>query len=390
MTNNEFDETVPVAPETQEPEASPNLNESTDETLPTQTSVDGENGTTPPDDEQAPDEQGRPRWKLITLAGILALLVIAVLSAWRGYTSGINLRTDAEATQVGYEAANQYALGVQDMQEGKYDRARQRFEYVIELNPNYPEVTDKLAEVLLMLNATATPSPVPTATITPTPDTSEADAIGALFSQSEQQLANEDWSGAIETLLQIRKKDPSYRVIDIDGMLFIALRNQGLYKISYNADLEGGMYDLGLAERFGPLDSEAQGILTWVELYITGASFWELDWGQAVFYFSQVAPQLPSLRDGSGWTAKERYRLALIGFGDTLLLAGDPCQAMDQYQLSLSLGYDAEAELSLAEAIKQCEGGKPQQKDQSSGPPQGEPPGGLPEPTQIPNPYPNP
>lgn len=332
------------------------------------------------------------RWKLFTFGGIIALILIAGLSAAAGYSSGINLRTDAQLTQVAQELTTQYALGVQDMQDGLYNRARQRFEYVIKLDPNYPDVTDKLAEVLLLLNATATPSPVPTATLTPTPDTREADEIEALFAQAEQQYINEDWNGTIDTLLMIRKKDPNYRTIQIDGMLFIALRNRGIYKIIQLGDLEGGIYDLTLAERFGPLDTEAQGYLTWTKLYITGASFWELDWAQAVYYFSQVAPQFPGLRDGSGWTAKERYRLALKGYGDSLMLAGVPCKAIEQYQLSLSISYDAEVEQSLNEAIKGCEGGTKKEKPAQppAAQPTEQPPGGLPDPGQQPTAYPSP
>jgi len=264
---------------------------------------------------------------------------------------------------------------------------------VIELNPNYPGVTDKLAEVLLLINATATPSPMPTALPTVTPDTraiEESGEIESLFSQAEQQLLNEDWAGAIESLLQVRKKDSSYRMVQIDGMLFLALRNLGIQKISLLGELEEGVYYLALAERFGPLDSEAQGLLTWTKLYITGASFWELDWSQVVHYFSQVAPQMPGLRDGSGWTAKERYRLALIGFADTLMLAGDPCQALENYQLSLSLAYDPDAEQSMVEALRQCEGSQSQPggEEPPADQPSLEPPSDLPDPGSTPYPSP--
>jgi hypothetical protein len=170
-------------------------------------------------------------------------------------------------------------------------------------------------------------------------------------------LANKDWSGAIDTLLKLRKSDPTYQLVQIDGMLFMALRNRGLQKISQQADLEGGLYDLSQAARFGPVDSEAQGYITWVSLYITGASFWELDWAKAVEYFSQVGPALPGLTDRSGMTAQERYRLALKGYGTTLATAGDFCGAADQFQLSLSIGADPEVEALLSEAYSACQGG---------------------------------
>ena len=100
-----------------------------------------------------------------------------------------------------------------------------------------------------------------------------------------------------------------------------------------------GIYDLALVERFGPLDTEADGYRNWARLYITGTAFWEIDWSQVVYYFGQVASSLPNLYDGN-YTANERYRTALIGYGDQLILSGDYCGARDQYQLAMSISQD--------------------------------------------------
>jgi tetratricopeptide (TPR) repeat protein len=315
--------------------------------------------------EQTP-KKGKKRtpWGLIAIAGIVFLAIVAAISGFAGYNTGISLRTGAQQTQVVSTAKEQFELGVQDMSEGQYFRARQRFEYVIQLDPNYPDVTEKLAEVLLELNTTATPTVAPTPTLTPTPDLR---GVEQLYSDGQQFLANGAWTQAIDTLLQLRKTDPNYHTVDIDGMLFIALRNRGWDKIVKEADLEGGIYDLNLASQFGPIDAEAQNMLTWASIYITGASFWELDWSQAVYYFGQVAPQLPGLRDGSGMTSTERYRRALIGYGDQLMAQGQYCDAREQYNLALSYGPDAAAEESNAEANKRCEGGskdKPAEENQ--------------------------
>jgi hypothetical protein len=137
-------------------------------------------------------------------------------------------------------------------------------------------------------------------------------------------------------------------------MLFVALRNRGRDKILLEQDLEGGIYDLTLAKRFGILDSEADGLLTWTQLYITGASFWEIDWGQAAYYFGQVAPQLPNLMDKSGYTAGERYRLALIEYAYDLADQKKYCQAYEQLQIALSLGADAQVEQDMNRAAELC------------------------------------
>jgi len=299
----------------------------------------------------------RSTWPIIVLLGMLILLFIAATSAFGGYASGIAMRKDAEATQVVARVKEQFDLGLQELEQGNYNRARQRFEYVIQLDPNYPGVTEKLVDVMLRLNATATPTIVPTPTVSPTPDMR---TVQQLYDQGQQYMLNADWSNAIDALLALRKADPTFQPVLVDDMLFIALRNRGIDKITKQADLEGGIYDLTLAERFGPIDSEAQGLLNWTKLYITGASFWDLNWEQAVYYFAQVAAALPHLTDGSGMSANERYRVGLIKYGDQLMNEAKYCQAMEKYQLAQTLGNDPAAAEALIAATNGCNTGSTQ------------------------------
>jgi len=293
-------------------------------------------------------------WLVFPVLGLIALGIIAIMSGLGGYFSGISLRQNAENTQVAMVIQEQYQLGLQEMEQGEFQRAQQRFEYVIQLDPNYPGVTEKLSEVLLQLSTTATPTLLPTLTITPTPDMR---GNQELYDQCQQYLMNKDWKNTIDTLLSLRKADPNFRTVEVDGMLFLALRNQGVDKILKDADLEGGIYDLTLASHFGPLDAESQGFLNWTGIYITGASFWGIDWEQAVNYFSQVAPQLPNLRDGSGMTATERLRVALYEYGNVLARQGQACRALQLYQQSLAIALDSQVEEAAALAEKSCSGG---------------------------------
>jgi tetratricopeptide (TPR) repeat protein len=304
----------------------------------------------------APSNTGKRNlsWMVFPILGLIVLGLIAIISALGGYLSGISLRKNAETTQVALAVQEQYQIGLQEMEQGEFRRAQQRFEYVIQLDPNYPGVTEKLSEVLLQLNTTATSTLLPTSTITPTPDTRDNQE---LYDQGQQYLLNKEWKNAIDTFLSLRKADPTFRTVDIDGMLFLALRNQGVDKILKEADLEGGIYDLTLASHFGPLDAEAQGFLNWTGLYITGASFWDIDWEQAVNYFSQVAPQLPNLRDGSGMTATERLRIALYEYGNVLARQGQACRALQLYKQSLAIAPDSQVEQAAALAEKGCSGG---------------------------------
>jgi tetratricopeptide (TPR) repeat protein len=304
------------------------------------------------------------RWLIIPLLGLAGLFVILLVSAFGGYSSGIGLRRAAESTQVAQSAVQQFQLGLQDMEQGAYFRARQRFEYVIQLVPDYPGATEKLAEALLYLNATATPTQAPTPTITPTPDTR---ATEELFNKASQAILNSEWDQAVEALLALRANDPAYRPVDIDGMLFLALRNRGRDRILKENNLESGIYDLTLASNFGPLDSEAEGLQSWTQLYITGASFWGIDWAQAVEYFQQVAPQMPNLMDGSRMTATERLRQALFEYGNTLAQQGQFCKAMNLYEQSYAIAPDPEVQTAYDQAAKGCEGGGAAQETPSGG-----------------------
>jgi len=279
--------------------------------------------------------------------GLVILVLIIAISAFLGYKGGIQQRTQLESTQVAQALQEQFELGVKDMEEGRYEIARQRFDYVLQLDPSYPGITEKLAEVLLVLNATATPTIVPTNTpvpITPTPDLRGEEE---LMAQAKDFLVNKDWSNAIETLENLRKKNPTYKAVEVDDMLYLALRNRGVQKIGLG-QLEGGIYDLTLAEGFGPLDTEANNWRTWARYYITGASFWEVDWEQAAYYFEQVAPMMPNMHDGTGWTASQRYLEALLKYANWLEDQKRWCDAEIAYQKA----YEYSGDESLVEVIE--------------------------------------
>jgi len=318
--------------------------------------------------------------------GVLVLVLIAAGSAFAGYNSAIEERTHYQSTLVAGEASNQYVLAQQDIALGNYDRARQRLEYIIQLDPNYPGVSEQLTNVLTQQRITASPTLAPTPTLTPTPDYRTRDE---LFSQAQNLLIGRDWTGVIDALLLLRKNYPDYMPVKVDGMLFVALRNRGIDKIAQQRDLEGGNYDLTLAERFGPLDGEAQTWREWADLYILGASYWGVDWAQSVNYFSQIADAVPNMSDASGWTAANRYKDALLGYGNWLAGRGEWCDAQTQFDTYMTLLADPVVEPTAMYIADECSGGGSDEE-----PPSGEftptPGGPTPTETQQPGTTPNP
>nr|HMN63300.1 hypothetical protein [Anaerolinea sp.] len=59
-----------------------------------------------------------------------------------------------------------------------------------------------------------------------------------------------------------------------------------------------------------------------------------------IFYFAQIYPYYPGMRDASGMTALERYRIALVKYGDQLNGQGKYCDAGTQYEAAYQLGPD--------------------------------------------------
>jgi hypothetical protein len=344
--------------------------------------------TTPPEDQEPGRGLSRRSWVFISIIGIFTILVIAGMSAVGGARAGLNDFRREEATRNAVQIHEQYNLAMDDLQAGRDELARQRFQWVIEHNPHYPGAADQLADIMFRMGITASPTPQPTPTLTPTQDTRSRDQ---LYESGKQLMAAGQWTDAIETLLKLRKDAPDFHTVEVDGWLYIALRYRGIEKIK-QADLEGGTYDLALAERFGPLDTEAHNYRLWAELYTTGASFWDIDWAQAVNYFEQLRLPAPYLRDRSGWTTTDRYRIALAKYGDWLAVQGRWCDAQEKYRASLEVGQDNQLEPTAVYSEEQCStvGNDPDQPPETPEPPSEpsppDPTGEEPTPTETPTP----
>ncbi|HNB50958.1 MAG TPA: hypothetical protein PK530_03400, partial [Anaerolineales bacterium] len=181
-------------------------------------------------------------------------------------------------------------------------------------------------------------------------------AVEEIFNASRTAMEAEDWDLAISTLLSLRQKDPAYRAVDVDSMLYVAFRYRGVDKILSRGELEGGMLDLSQAELFGPLDKDAQSYANFAELFIIGTSFWEVDWAQAAYYFGQVAPYLPNLHNGDNWYASQRYIEALQHYIDQLVETENYCDAQAQMDALRAFNDDPLFEPTQVWLFDKCEG----------------------------------
>lgn len=289
----------------------------------------------------------RRNWGWLAVAFVFAVGVVGV-GAEAGYIAGRQLSRQNEAAGLAQAAQEQFDLGVADLLAQRYGLARQRFEYVLSIEPGYPGASELLGKSLEALNMpTPTASPIaPEATPTPQP-TLDRSSLETLFGQGQNAFIAGEWSGTIDALLALRHLDPTYRIDEVNPMMAASLRNRGLNKI-FSGDLEQGMYDLALAERFGPLDSQAQAWRNTAAFYKFADSYYGLDWAEAARYFAQLC-------GGGTWDSCFRHAESARAYGDLLIASADPCAASGQYDAALRSWNLPNLEPTAVSASRACQ-----------------------------------
>jgi tetratricopeptide (TPR) repeat protein len=300
----------------------------------------------------SPAPRSRRRIAFVALAVLIGAILLAVAG---GVVVGTTTRTRQARATVEAQAREQFDLALEDMGAGRYSFARQRLEFVLGLDPNYPAASDLLQDALRGLNSTPTPTGSPTPPPTATLDLPHAQQ---LFAQAEQQFSDKNWAAMIETLLTLRVDAPDFQTYRVDGLLFIALRNQGVDLID-QGKLEEGMYFLDLAKNYAPLDNHATQRAAWAQLllnlYQAANVYFETNWEKAVETFEQVYAMAPFFRD-----TPIKYPAALYGYGEQLMQDGKPCDAVPQFQAAANLQpSNADYSDELGRANRDCAASRP-------------------------------
>lgn len=296
-----------------------------------------------------PAQRGRRRWLLLALgaAGIGATVVAA--GALTGYAAGLDQRQAQRSTEQAAAVQEQFDLGVNDMLEGRFEQARQRFAYIVEVDPEYPGARELLGDALVALNqptATQTATPTPTVNITPsaTPDLGSYDGM---LASAQAATSQGNYDAAMDLLITLIAEAPEYRRSEVNQLLYTTLRNRGLEKI-WRGDQEQGIYDLTLASRLGALDSQAQSWRNSAAFYLFANSYFGLDWGLATQYFADLC--------GAGvWDACFKYARSAWEYADLLVTENeDPCAALGFYDASTFTRQDLAQPPTATEAAALC------------------------------------
>jgi hypothetical protein len=263
-------------------------------------------------------------WPWLVAIPIFAIVVLCV-SAASGYYSGLEMRESSYTQRVGQVSKEQFDIGVEDLMAGRHELARQRFAYVLEIDPAYPGAADYLSMALDALNQ---PTLTPIPKVSPTPSvTPDLGSFEGMFLSAQAAFNRSDWNETLNILIILRGEDPSYRLNEVNQMMAIALRNRGMDKL-LSSQLEQGIYDLTLAARFGPLDNQA---LSWrrsAEFFLTANSYFGLDWSLAADYFGQIC-------QANIWGACYKYAESAREYGKLLLEEEDICEASFYFGESL-------------------------------------------------------
>lgn len=285
-----------------------------------------------------------------------ALLILTAASGWLGYNTGERRREGiVSVTQEAYLSA-QFDQAVMDAKAENYGLARERLYYIQTVDPQFQLAQDMLNYIDELENVTPTPTMVPpTATPSPTPDLRPLeDQYNSILSM----ISVEAWDQGLEMLANLRASDPEYRIVEVDGLIYLCLRNRGIEKI-LNGDLANGIYDFTLAEQFGPIDAEADNYRTWARLYLLGNAFYGAYPEQAANYYGQLAAAAPNLRDASGVSAFYRYWESLFQIGENLAKEQRWCAAHDQMKIAMGVSQQNWVGATATYVYNQCLLGTP-------------------------------
>ncbi len=321
------------------------------------------------------------RYSGYTLLGVALLIIFYAIIAAVAWRSGQEARTEQAQANLVTQIDRQLELANQDIAAGNIALAKRRLEELQGWSADDPEVI-ALAATLNELVATplptprvvisengvtATPTPMtPTPSATPTllpPVPTQANrapqpaALQARLNTLERMVANERWEDAIRELVAFQIDYPNYERFRTNSLLFDAYLGAGFYFTNGNRVTLGINY-FEQAEKLGTLPEAAVGQLYYSRTYLTGVSYFGINWDVSINALGEICSTLPGFQD-----ACELLVEARIGLGDQLSAADDPCGAMFQYAQALRTFNSNELREKWNAASYNCDNPSPTPQD---------------------------
>jgi tetratricopeptide (TPR) repeat protein len=261
-----------------------------------------------------------------------------------GYATGLDDRDQQIQATQSAELQHQYDLGVADLAANRYSVAAERFEYILNRDPQFPGAAEKLQQAQIALNARATnraPTPAPAIT-------ARGESPAEMLALAEEYAQDQNWGGVIAQIALLHSVNPKYETVRSDALLFTALRNRGIARINGDA-MEAGIADLDQATAFSPLDDEARSYRAWARLYLAGKSHYGVNWSTASEIFGQLIVLAPNFKDTT-----QLYYDSVLSYAKQLEVAGDPCAAATYYAIAQPWFNDAATTEALTASQTLC------------------------------------
>lgn len=280
---------------------------------------------------------------LLIVGGLLALYGGIAFVAWQ---NGRLLQRQQIEQETAAELARQLELAQQDADNGNYDLALRRLEWILTQQPEYPGVRDLQTQTRFARDARLTPSPTPT--LTPTPTITPTPEPVAELERLQDLVEREEWAEAISAIINFQAVNPNYQRLLTDKLLYDAYVAYGV-ELLYGEQVELGLAYLAQAEKLGALPVEVRDQAAWGEMYLRGIAFYGVNWNAAIGYFYELCLAAPFYQN-----ACEKLYTARIAYGDQYAAALDWCPAERYYRDALNQTYNRELAQQVDQARQGC------------------------------------
>jgi hypothetical protein len=308
---------------------------------------------TPPIPEPIPARKRRLNLVWVFLG---ALILAVAAGSLGGYFAGKALYAERQQTTIFAFDLEQFKLAGEDIKAGNYRVAAERLDSILKNEPQFPGAAELREQALAALNATPTPRPTATQVPSPTPDAPRAEQ---LLTEAKQEFTDQRFDEMIVTLLKLKVEIPGYQPERVDGLLWVALRYNGVHLIKDTNRLTEGMYYLDLAKNYAPLDYDAEAqnkfAADFLALYQSAYYYRNKDIEKSWKLFAQVVSIRPYYSD----TLRRDYADILVQNGDALVNQ-NACAAWGYYEMALGQIPDYEPAIKGRDYAQQnCGGDSP-------------------------------
>jgi tetratricopeptide (TPR) repeat protein len=311
---------------------------------------------------------------IMVVTGLLGLVIVGLAGAV-GWNNGLRLaEQNAQATQQS-DIDRQVELMRTDLAGGNSSRFEIRHTFLKTQSPNLAVLAEleQTATVVYLTNQptmTSTPTETLTAEATlaasPTVETTDepvvisTEADGGidlldLLSSAQQSVNASDWEEAIETLDVIRSFDPLFEKSRVDSLMTTALNARALALFrSGESGLAEAIALANRVEQFGELSGDVSFERDVATLYLNAKTRINTsDYANSIRYLNDVIALSPNYLDAAALRLSQ-----YVAYGDALYAAGQPCQAVQQYEAAISLGSGSAAGKRDAAQLA-CQNGTP-------------------------------